>query len=209
MINEYPYTNFHDLNLDWLIQTLRSAVFKVNNTLPDQDGNVNLAGVSGVTSVNGIGADGAGNIALTAADVAALPNTALVASYGSMAPDTDNLNASSHVEIANNSALIVVSVSAYFLGTITSYINVSDFFRIPMFFVAGNPFNMTAESLASTLMDATHYLGPIEVTGSDNVTGMQLFMFYDGTNTVIYGATPALLGLPENGQCIDQRIKLM
>ena len=209
MLNEYPYTNFHDLNLDWLIKTLRSAVFKVNNTEPDADGNVNLAGVSGVTSVNGIGADGAGNIALTSSDVNALPNTALVANYNSMSPDTDNLNANSHVEIAYNSALIVVSVSAYFLGTIASYINVSDFFRIPMFTMVGNPFNMVAESLATTLMDAAHYLGPIEVTGSDNVTGMQLFMFYDGTNTVIYGATPALLGLPENGQCIDQRIKLM
>ena len=209
MLNEFPYTNFHDLNLDWLIKTLRSAVFKVNNTLPDQDGNVNLAGVSGVTSVNGIGADGAGNIQLTAADLGALPDNALVAVYGNMYPDTDNLDASSHVELASNSALIIVSIAGFFLGTITSYINVSDFYRIPMFKLTGNPFGMTAESLASTMMDATHYLGSIEVTGSDNVTGLLLYMFFDGTDTVIYGVTPALGGLPENGRCIDQRVKLM
>ena len=209
MLNEYPYTNFHDLNLDWLIKTLRSAVFKVNNTPPDQDGNVNLAGVSGVTSVNGIGADGAGNIQLTAANVGALPDNALAAGYGNMYPDTDNLDASSHVELSFNSALIIVSITGFFLGTITNYINVNDFYRIPMFTLAGNPFGMAAENLASTLMDATHYIGSIEITGSNNVSGLLLYMFFDGTNTVIYGVTPALGGLPENGRCIDQRVKLM
>lgn len=207
MLNEYPYTNFHDLNLDWLIKTLRSAVFKVNNTLPDQDGNVNLSGVSGVTSVNGIGADGTGNIQLTAANVGALPDNALVARYGNMYPDTDNLDANSHVELSFNSALILVSITGFFLGTITNYVNVNDFFRIPMFTLAGNPFGMAAESLAGTLMDATHYLGSIEVTNS-TITGLLLYMFYDGTDTVIYCATPALSGLPENGRCIDQRAKL-
>lgn len=66
MFNLFPFTNFHDLNMDWILKNIKSlwskAVFTVNNTEPDENGNVNLPGVSGVTSVNGIGADGSGNI---------------------------------------------------------------------------------------------------------------------------------------------------
>ena len=69
MFNLFPFTNFHDLNMDWIIKNIKTlwskAVFTVNNTMPDDNGNVNLPGVSGVTSVNGIGADGQGNIELT------------------------------------------------------------------------------------------------------------------------------------------------
>ena len=68
LFNIFPYTNFHDLNMDWIINKikdiLKTAVFTVNNTKPDENGNVNLSQVSGMTSVNGIGADGAGNVAI-------------------------------------------------------------------------------------------------------------------------------------------------
>lgn len=68
--NLFPYTNFHDINMDWIIKSLKTlwtkSVFTVNNTAPDAEGNVNLAGVSGVTAVDGIGADGAGNVQLNA-----------------------------------------------------------------------------------------------------------------------------------------------
>lgn len=68
--NLFPYTNFHDINMDWIIKNLKTlwtkSVFTVNNTPPDAEGNVNLAGVSGVTAVDGIGADGAGNVQLDA-----------------------------------------------------------------------------------------------------------------------------------------------
>lgn len=68
--NLFPYTNFHDINMDWIIKNLKTlwgkAVFSVNNTTPDEDGNINLPGVSGVSSVDGIGADGAGNVQLGA-----------------------------------------------------------------------------------------------------------------------------------------------
>lgn len=132
---EFPYTNFHDLNMDWILRnigmiwskmvqtvngiepdddgnvnvgtvktvngfspdsngevkagTVRSvngvspsslptpgsitltpmdigAVKTVNNTSPDAAGNVNLPTVAGVTSVDGIGADGSGNVPLGA-----------------------------------------------------------------------------------------------------------------------------------------------
>lgn len=72
----FPYTNFHDLNLDWILGKIKelfnTAVFTVNNTPPDDNGNVNLSGVSGVTSVCGIGADGSGNVALSAANIGAV-----------------------------------------------------------------------------------------------------------------------------------------
>lgn len=68
--NLFPYTNFHDINMDWIIKNLKTlwtkSVFTVNNTPPDQEGNVNLPTVSGMSSVNGIGADGNGNVSIVA-----------------------------------------------------------------------------------------------------------------------------------------------
>lgn len=208
MINDYPYTNFHDLNLDWLIKTLRSAVYKVNNTEPDADGNVNLAGVSGVTSVNGIGADGAGNIQLTPADLGAIPTSALNQSAFIMTPVTDNLLGTSYISGIKNSVLSVMSIAAFF-DTCTLYQNVSDFYRIPMFTVAGNIFGFDTETLATTPLSFEHFVGPIQLTGSQNVSGVLLYVFYDGTDTIVYAVTPALSGLPDGGTSIDQRVKLM
>lgn len=71
----YPYSNFHDINLDWIVGKLKRAVFTINGQAPDDDGNVNLSQISGVTTVNGVGADGAGNVQLTPADVNALPDS--------------------------------------------------------------------------------------------------------------------------------------
>ena len=66
--NLFPYTNFHDLNMDWIIKSIKmlfsKSVFTVNNTAPDETGNVNLPTVAGVSSVNGVGADGQGNVAI-------------------------------------------------------------------------------------------------------------------------------------------------
>ena len=71
----FPYSNFHDINLDWIVGKLKKAVFTINGQAPDSEGNVNLSQVSGVTTVNGVGADGAGNVQLTPADVNALPDS--------------------------------------------------------------------------------------------------------------------------------------
>ena len=49
------------------------TVKSVNNTTPDSAGNVSLPTVSGVTSVNNIGADGDGNVQLSASNVGAVP----------------------------------------------------------------------------------------------------------------------------------------
>ena len=208
MVNKFPYTNFHDLNLDWLIQTMRSAVFKVNNTEPDADGNVNLAGVSGVTSVNGIGADGAGNIQLTPADLGAIPASALNQTAFTMMPVTANLLATSYISAIHNDVLAVLSIAAFF-DTCTLYQNVSDFYRIPMFTVAGNVFGFDTETLATTPLSYEHFVGPIQLTGSQNVSGVLTYVFFDGTDTIVYAVTPALSGLPDGGTGIDQRVKLM
>ncbi len=75
--NTYPTNG----NVD--VGTVRS----VNNSLPDLNGNVNLPSVSGVTSVNGIGADAQGNVELTPSDIGALPDTTTASDIGAL-PDT-------------------------------------------------------------------------------------------------------------------------
>lgn len=83
--NLFPYSNFHDLNMDWIIKSIKTlftkSVFSVNNTEPDENGNVNLPTVAGVSSVNGIGADGQGNVQLNANNVGAISS---VENVGSM-----------------------------------------------------------------------------------------------------------------------------
>lgn len=74
-MNGFPFTNFHDINLDWILSKLKKAVFTVNGQGPDDNGNINLAGVAGVTSVNTVGPDSTGNVTLTPADVRAMPDS--------------------------------------------------------------------------------------------------------------------------------------
>lgn len=62
MFQCFPFTNAHQLNLDWILETLKTFPRTVNNTYPDEDGNINLPTVAGMSSWNGIGADGAGNV---------------------------------------------------------------------------------------------------------------------------------------------------
>ena len=64
--NLFPYTNFHDINMDWILNTIKSlkntCVFSINGRLPDESGNVTVPQVEGVTSVNGILPDQYGNV---------------------------------------------------------------------------------------------------------------------------------------------------
>ena len=69
----FPYSNFHDINLDWIVGKLKRAVYTINGQSPDDEGNVTLPAVAGVSSVNGVGPDSVGNVTLTASDVNALP----------------------------------------------------------------------------------------------------------------------------------------
>lgn len=63
MFNFFPWTNNHQLNLDWILEQLVKMPLTVNNTHPDPSTrNINLPTVSGMSSWNGIGADGAGNV---------------------------------------------------------------------------------------------------------------------------------------------------
>ena len=88
------------------------TVKSVNGSMPDASGNVNLPQVSGVTSVDGVGADSSGNVplnavksvngkkpdsagevTLTAEDVGALPDTTVVvSSVNGIAPTDGNVN---------------------------------------------------------------------------------------------------------------------
>lgn len=62
MFQFFPFTNAHQLNLDWILETLKTFPRTVNNTYPDDEGNINLPTVAGMSSWNGIGADGVGNV---------------------------------------------------------------------------------------------------------------------------------------------------
>ena len=64
------------LEMRTVVDRNSDAVLSVNNTKPDDNGNVNLPQVSGVTSVCGVGADGQGNVAIDADDVGAIPKSA-------------------------------------------------------------------------------------------------------------------------------------
>lgn len=74
MLNLFPYTNIHNLNLDWIIRRIKAAVFSVNGYTPDDNGNVQLPTVPTVSSVNGQ----QGAVVLDAADVGAIPDTVTV-----------------------------------------------------------------------------------------------------------------------------------
>lgn len=77
MFHGFPYTNFHDLNLDWIIKTVKmlfnKSVFSINNVEPDEEGNVTITGaeLGAVGTVNNI-APVDGNVTLTASDVGAV-----------------------------------------------------------------------------------------------------------------------------------------
>lgn len=62
MFQFFPFSNAHQLNLDWILETISKLPWTVNNTYPDELHNINLPTVSGMSSWNGIGADGAGNV---------------------------------------------------------------------------------------------------------------------------------------------------
>lgn len=62
LFNFFPYSNLHQLNLDWILEQLSKFPLSVNNTFPDENGNINLPSVASMSSWNGIGADGQGNV---------------------------------------------------------------------------------------------------------------------------------------------------
>ena len=91
MFQFFPFTNAHQLNLDWILETLKTFPRTVNNTYPDEEGNINLPTVAGMSSWNGIGADGAGNVD-PAEEITDLDNAATgFHIYHWLDPDTANI----------------------------------------------------------------------------------------------------------------------
>ena len=92
MFNNFPYTNFHNLNLDWIIKTLKllfnTSVFSVNNVEPDDEGNVTITGaeLGAVGTINNI-APVDGNVTLTASDVGAVAVGQAVTTVNGISPD--------------------------------------------------------------------------------------------------------------------------
>lgn len=88
----FPYTNFHDLNLDWIIKTIKilfsKSVFSINNIEPDDSGNVTITGaeLGAVATINNI-APVNGNITLDASDVGAIAQGVGVTKVNGFGPD--------------------------------------------------------------------------------------------------------------------------
>lgn len=52
MFQFYPFSNFHQLNLDWLLETVKSLPKTVNQIAPDENGNINIPGmIGGITPI--------------------------------------------------------------------------------------------------------------------------------------------------------------
>ena len=66
--NNFPYSDVHNINLDWIIKTVKmlfnSAVFSINGHTPDAEGDVQLTGaeLGAVGTVNGKSPDSNGNV---------------------------------------------------------------------------------------------------------------------------------------------------
>ena len=194
-MNLYPYTNFHDLNLDWLLQQLREAVFSVNGQKPDEEGNVNLPGVSGVTSVNGIGADGAGNIQISAANVGAVPAASLTVTDYAGQLDSDNTTGVGYWFLRSND-ILATSIFSTLLKTGNSYpvtwipqtMYISDIAA-----VIGNPFNLPAQNLF-TQPAISQLLGTANLFSTVDPNLLYLtvdvWTWYDGTSTHLSIGSP-------------------
>lgn len=93
MFENFPYTNFHNLNLDWIVKTVKllfnKAVFSINNIEPDDDGNVTITGaeLGAIGTVNNI-APVDGNVTLTASDVGAIATGQGVTKVNGFGPDS-------------------------------------------------------------------------------------------------------------------------
>lgn len=66
--NLFPYTNFHALNLDWIVERFKRMILTINGYSPDENGNITLTGaeLGAVASVDGIAPDTNGNVAINA-----------------------------------------------------------------------------------------------------------------------------------------------
>lgn len=74
--NIFPFTNFHELNLDWVLQQVKKAVKSINGVEPDDSGEVTLtpADIGAIPPEQGLPAGGNANdilIKSSAADYAA------------------------------------------------------------------------------------------------------------------------------------------
>lgn len=93
MFNNFPYTNFHNLNLDWIIKTVKllfnKAVFSINNIEPDAEGNITITGaeLGAIGTVNNI-APVDGNVTITASDVGAIAQGVGVTKVNGFSPDS-------------------------------------------------------------------------------------------------------------------------
>ena len=106
MFPKYPYSDVHQLNLDWILERISKAITSVNGTTPDENGNVNLPGIAGVSSVLGIGPDGSGNVQFSESWVPG-HNYVSVTEFGAAGDGVEDDSAAIQQALNTNSAVFV------------------------------------------------------------------------------------------------------
>lgn len=181
------------LEMKVVVDRNSDAVLSVNNTKPDDNGNVNLSQVSGVTSVCGVGADGEGNVAIDADDVGAIPKSATTFTDSAMYINSEFPHGYCYLTV--NGILGVIKGAFDFPSTDFTVINnifgQANVFGVLCAYIDGNPLNLPTMSYASPGVPANNIFGhgfttdrPIGEVPSF-VGELDFIVMYNGTRTEV------------------------
>lgn len=170
------------------------AVLSVNNTEPDDNGNINLPQVSGVTSVCGVGADSSGNVQVSADNVGAISKAQSIIQSEALTIDETNTQ-HGYAYITFNGMGCEVNFAARFAGSGISVIhnifNTPNQFGVILAKLGGNPLGLSTTSYASDapsvnqLFCHCYTLPPTWGSEAVAVGYLEAYLMYDGTDTVL------------------------
>lgn len=180
------------LEMKVVVDRNSDAVLSVNNTKPDDNGNVNLSQVSGVTSVCGVGADGQGNVPLVADNVGAVSKTSTA-----IVPNILTLNSELDVgyAYAMTNSLMGYLCSAFKFPNNTTFTIIDHIFNhqaewgFEVASIEGNIFGLPTQSYSSTLATLSSMMGhclalPNPIVDDTTVIGeLTAVIIFDGTYT--------------------------
>lgn len=172
----------------------KDAVLTVNSTEPDENGNVNLPQISGVTSVCGVGADGNGNVALKAANVSAVAKSDTIFTDGVFT--MEDIVPSGYCMYSANNIMASIKGAVEFpseenINPINNIFGQANMLCLKLGQLSGNPFNLPTMSYASTSgipanMVLSHCLAMPRTIEADEPyynAEVEMVIMYNGTNT--------------------------
>lgn len=183
------------LEMKVVVDRNSDAVLSVNNTKPDDNGNVNLPQVSGVTSVCGVGADGNGNVAIDADDVGGVPKSGTAISSHVLTVNSE-LEIGYAYAVTNN--LMGYLCSAFKFPNNTSFTIIDHIFNnqsewgYEVASIEGNIFSLPTQSYSSGLATLSSMMGhciclpnPI-VDDTTVISELNAVVIFDGTYTKFF-----------------------